>query len=215
MFIVNTFFLHQKHQKKSLYVKTYLAIKANLILIVILNSLCLLIWQKHRRPSRGSPRRTCCTPLPCPRTRAARSLTWGRCWPDTTHRAPEDGTGRRTSTTQSPKCSRVYRGLRWRVAVVYPKLCLVRNERVDVENAPRAPCPLLGLTDWRNEEVQGWCGGIKTAGGEVFVGAETPPPCPLPLKPEQRGERKVLRAARGGEVEPRTTRQGAQLTVYI
>ncbi|KAI3369830.1 hypothetical protein L3Q82_024406, partial [Scortum barcoo] len=58
--------------------------------VVLIISSC----QKHRPTSRGSPRRTppCHTPLPCLRTRSARSLTWGRCWPDRTHRGPADGT---------------------------------------------------------------------------------------------------------------------------
>lgn len=173
--------------------------------------------QKHRATSQDSSRRTrfCCTPLLCPPTRSARSLTWGRCWPDTTHRGPAGGTGKTAGKKVPPHTHTHTHAVRWgkvrsQFAEVYPKLLLFlggvplsRQERaLGRENAFRfvslRDLPSVLLTGGGMVE-EGWCVGIKMAGGEVFVRAETPPPCLWnPNNGERRGSG-VWRGAHGAQ----------------
>lgn len=60
--------------------------------------------------------------------------------------------------------------------------------------------------------MQGWSEGIKTAGGEVCAGANTPPPVPLNSE-QQRGKVcSLMKAPRGLEVWDRGARSAARRT---
>lgn len=100
--------------------------------------------------------------------------------------------------------------VRSQFAEVYPKLLLFlggvplsRQERaLGRENAFRCvslrDLPSVLLTGGGMVE-EGWCVGIKMAGGEVFVRAETPPPCLWnPNNGERRGSG-VWRGAHGAQ----------------